>query len=274
MEDMAKHGGVGLAAARAGMDRKTAHKYVKGERGPRDLSAQWTLVLLLALCGCGAVRPRSMQALGPSPWESVPSGLSAVPMGDGEGVGPRVMHLPVRTAAEEESARTAEVERALAHVEAISTGATRVGTRLTLAYWREAGALTLVSYRAHPGEAKQAGRVEEPNKLGREVRLALTGYGTNSWGQVELVIRRDQASWVLESVTRTGRERPAEARHLPVRQHGVAAESYIRAHAAASRVVRSLQVPEGLVLILIRERGKQRYAGGRGSVAWHGPSSH
>jgi hypothetical protein len=39
MEEMTKHGGVGLAAMRAGMDRKTARKYVQGGKLPSELAA-------------------------------------------------------------------------------------------------------------------------------------------------------------------------------------------------------------------------------------------
>lgn len=37
MEEMTKHGGIGLAAMRAGMDRKTARKYVQGGKLPSEL---------------------------------------------------------------------------------------------------------------------------------------------------------------------------------------------------------------------------------------------
>jgi len=37
MEEMTRHGGVGLAAMRAGMDRKTARKYVQGGKLPSEL---------------------------------------------------------------------------------------------------------------------------------------------------------------------------------------------------------------------------------------------
>src|SRR6266542_1913129 len=37
MEEMSKHGQVGLAAMRAGMDRKTARKYVKAEKLPSEM---------------------------------------------------------------------------------------------------------------------------------------------------------------------------------------------------------------------------------------------
>ena len=39
MEEMTKHGQVGLAAIRAGMDRKTARKYVNGGKLPSELVA-------------------------------------------------------------------------------------------------------------------------------------------------------------------------------------------------------------------------------------------
>ncbi|MFY0573246.1 hypothetical protein ACN28S_63090 [Cystobacter fuscus] len=42
MEEMAKHGGLGLAAARAGMDRKTARKYVKEGKFPSELEQERT----------------------------------------------------------------------------------------------------------------------------------------------------------------------------------------------------------------------------------------
>jgi hypothetical protein len=42
MEEMAKHGQVGLAAMRAGMDRKTARKYVKTGRLPSELASPRT----------------------------------------------------------------------------------------------------------------------------------------------------------------------------------------------------------------------------------------
>ena len=37
MEEMTKHGRVGLAAMRAGMDRKTARKYVQGGKLPSEM---------------------------------------------------------------------------------------------------------------------------------------------------------------------------------------------------------------------------------------------
>ena len=37
MEEMTKHGRVGLAAMRAGVDRKTARKYVQGGKLPSEL---------------------------------------------------------------------------------------------------------------------------------------------------------------------------------------------------------------------------------------------
>ena len=37
MEEMTKHGQVGLAAMRAGVDRKTARKYVGGGKLPSEL---------------------------------------------------------------------------------------------------------------------------------------------------------------------------------------------------------------------------------------------
>lgn len=42
MEEMSKHGQVGLAAMRAGMDRKTARKYVKAGKLPSELAAPRT----------------------------------------------------------------------------------------------------------------------------------------------------------------------------------------------------------------------------------------
>ena len=39
MEEITKHGQVGLAAMRAGVDRKTARKYVKGGKLPSELAA-------------------------------------------------------------------------------------------------------------------------------------------------------------------------------------------------------------------------------------------
>jgi len=42
MEEMAKHGRLGLAAARSGMDRKTARKYAKEEKFPSELEQERT----------------------------------------------------------------------------------------------------------------------------------------------------------------------------------------------------------------------------------------
>ncbi|ATB33215.1 ATP-binding protein [Melittangium boletus] len=42
MEEMAKHGGLGMAAAQAGMDRKTARKYVKEGKFPSGLEQERT----------------------------------------------------------------------------------------------------------------------------------------------------------------------------------------------------------------------------------------
>lgn len=42
MEEMAKHGRLGLASARAGMDRKTARKYVEEGKFPSELEQERT----------------------------------------------------------------------------------------------------------------------------------------------------------------------------------------------------------------------------------------
>lgn len=65
MEEMSKHGQVGLAAMRAGMDRKTARKYVKTEKLPSEM-----------------VQPRTWRTR-PDPfvedWESIAARLDAEP---------------------------------------------------------------------------------------------------------------------------------------------------------------------------------------------------
>jgi predicted site-specific integrase-resolvase len=43
MEEMTKHGQVGLAAMRAGMDRKTARKYVTAGKLPSEMSSPRTV---------------------------------------------------------------------------------------------------------------------------------------------------------------------------------------------------------------------------------------
>ena len=42
MEETSKHGEVGLAALKAGMDRKTAAKYLKEGKYPSELTAERT----------------------------------------------------------------------------------------------------------------------------------------------------------------------------------------------------------------------------------------
>jgi hypothetical protein len=42
MEEMSKHGRIGVAAMKAGMDRKTARKYVQGEKLPSEMKTART----------------------------------------------------------------------------------------------------------------------------------------------------------------------------------------------------------------------------------------
>lgn len=214
----------------------------------------WPLVVL-ALCmvlevACATVQPHG-GVLAQESWIERPLRQVGGPQPRAEGRGVASADqalsweaLQVRTPEQEEAARRAEVERALLQAVALTSGVERVGTTLVLRYWAEQGALTLVDYRARVGSGGRAGQVREVQKLLRELRLALSGYGSTPQGLLEVALRRQEHAWVLE-VTRPEGARPPEARRLAVRQEGARYESYLQAHELAGRLVGVLEVPEG-----------------------------
>ena len=199
--------------------------------------ARFGFVVLVALClwGCGLARSTGavLHANLGAGEPHVTPGLRAVSWSPERGSSASSTFgnpVPFRGAGQEAQARRAEVARAMAHVKAIIHGVHRVGTRVELTYWTESGALTLVGFHMKAGGSEQAGRALDRQKLGRELELALGGYGTSYNGLMRVVLHREPAGWTLAYSALAAEARPPEARQLAVDLPKVAESNYRAAH--------------------------------------------
>ncbi len=145
---------------------------------------------------------------------------------------------------DEEAAREAEADRALARVVGVCSGVEEVGAVLTFTFWVEGGALTQVSHEEARGGGRE-GRPVETEGLARLLRRVFADYAGRRTGEVVLRLRREEARWAVDyDATRQG-SRPAEARTLPVHKQGTPANTFNALHEAASKWVGAVQVPAG-----------------------------
>jgi hypothetical protein len=154
----------------------------------------------------------------------------------------------VRAAREEgrepEEARKAEVERALAWMVGVASGAREVGTRLVFTFWSQEGALTPLGYQEAPGGGS-TGRVVEAHWLERELRPLFTRPLGRRTGEVVLTLRREEGRWAVDyDATRQG-TRPAEAKTLAVGTRGTPSGTFLAVHEAMRQGLRAVQVGEG-----------------------------
>jgi hypothetical protein len=144
----------------------------------------------------------------------------------------------------EEEAREAEVERALAYGVGLASGVKEVGAEVVLTFWVEDRALTLVGYRQEGGGGR-VGRSVEPEALRRVLRLVFSEYVGRHTGMVALRLRREEAGWEVDYSANHHAPRPPEARTLPVRAGGAAAETFLALHEAGSEWLRAVRVSPG-----------------------------
>ncbi len=144
----------------------------------------------------------------------------------------------------EEEAREAEVERALAYAVGLASGVQEVGAEVVLRFWVERGALTLVGYRLEGGGGRAERRVE-PGAVTRVLRLVFSEYAGRHTGEVVLRLRREEAGWAVDSSANHQTSRPPEARRLPVRAGGTAAETFLALHEAGKDWLRTVRVSPG-----------------------------
>ncbi len=145
---------------------------------------------------------------------------------------------------DEEAAREAEVDRALARVVGLCGGVEEVGTVLAFSFWVEAGALTPLGYE-ETRRGGHAGRPVETEGLTRVLRRVFTDYAGRRTGQVVLRLRREEARWAVDYDATHQGSRPAEARTLPMRTQGTPADTFLAFHEAARRWAEAVQVPDG-----------------------------
>jgi hypothetical protein len=161
----------------------------------------------------------------------------------------------VRAAREEgrepEEARKAEVERALAWMVGVASGAREVGTRLAFTFWVHEGALTPLGYREEVGGGS-TGREVEVHVLERVLRPLFTEPLGRRTGEVVLTLRREEARWAVElDATRQG-ARPAEAKTLVVGTRGTPSATFLAVHEAMRKGLRAVQVPgEGVARVVM-----------------------
>ncbi len=154
----------------------------------------------------------------------------------------------VRAAREEgrepEAARKAEVERGLAWVVGVASGAREVGTRLAFTFWTHEGALTPLGYQEE-ASGGSSGRGVEAHVLGRALHPVFSEFLGRHTGEVVLTLRREQGRWAVElDATREG-ARPAEAKTLAVGTRGTPSATFLALHEAMRKGLRVVQVPEG-----------------------------
>jgi hypothetical protein len=161
----------------------------------------------------------------------------------------------VRAAREEgrepETARKAEVERALAWMVGVASGVREEGTRLAFTFWVQEGALTPLGYREEAGGGS-TGREVEVHVLERVLRPLFTEPLGRRTGEVVLTLRREEARWAVElDATRQG-ARPAEARTLAVGTRGTPSATFLAVHEAMRKGLRAVQVPgEGAARVVV-----------------------
>jgi hypothetical protein len=161
----------------------------------------------------------------------------------------------VRAAREEErepeDARQAEVERALAWMVGVASGAREVGTRLAFTFWVHEGALTPLGYQEQTGGGG-TGREVEVHVLERVLRPLFTEPLGRHTGEVVLTLRREEARWAVElDATRQG-ARPAEAKTLAVGTRGTPSATFLAVHEAMRKGLRAVQVPgEGVARVVV-----------------------
>jgi hypothetical protein len=144
---------------------------------------------------------------------------------------------------EDEEARRAEAAAALSGMRGVLSTVEEEESELVFRFWAQNGALTLLSWKRTTRGTGQAGGKADTFLPGLEANL-LT-YSRKHTGEVRLTLRRQRQDWRLSSYSTVDTPKPREAKTLPVRRAGVTAETLTQAHAVASRLARSLQVPEG-----------------------------
>ena len=143
-----------------------------------------------------------------------------------------------------EEGRRAEAESALAHLRSMASEVREEGARLTLAFWVQNGALTLLEYRREELGRRQVMPVEAET-FARQLRPLLREYVRERTGEVVLTLRRDEAGWAVDYEATSQGSRPLEAKTQPVNRRDVPADTADEVFAVASSIVRLLPVPSG-----------------------------
>jgi hypothetical protein len=141
-----------------------------------------------------------------------------------------------------EKGRKAEAESALAHLWSVASEVREEGARLSLAFWVQNGALTLLEYRQEGTGRREVRPVEEETFI-RQLRPVLLEYVHGHTGKVLLTLRREETGWAVDYKTIDRGPRPAEAKSQPVNREDVPANTVDEVLAVASSLVRLLPVP-------------------------------
>jgi hypothetical protein len=141
-----------------------------------------------------------------------------------------------------EKGRRAEAESALAHVWSVASEVREEGARLSLAFWVQNGALTLLEYRQEGTGQREVRPVEEETFI-RQLRPVLLEYVHGHTGKVLLTLRREETGWAVDYKTIDRGPRPEEAKSQPVNREDVPADTVDEVLAVASSLVRLLPVP-------------------------------
>jgi hypothetical protein len=162
-----------------------------------------------------------------------------------------LVRLAIEEGREPEEARKAEVERTLAWVAGVASGAREVGTRLGFTFWTHEGALTPLGYQEEAG-GEGTGRVVEAREVERVLRPLFTEPLGRRTGEVVLTLRREEGRWAVDfDATRQG-ARPAEAKTLAVGTRGTPSATFLAVHEAMRKGLRAVQVPgEGAARVVV-----------------------
>ncbi|WP_395842233.1 hypothetical protein [Archangium violaceum] len=145
---------------------------------------------------------------------------------------------------EDEAAREAEVDRAVARMVGLCSGVEEVEAVRVFTFWVEGGALTQVGYQEQRGGGR-AGRPVDAEGLARMLRRVFTEYAGRRTGEVMLRLRREETRWAVAYDATHSSARPPDARTLPVRTRGTPANTFLAFHEAAGKWASAVQVPVG-----------------------------
>jgi hypothetical protein len=196
----------------------------------------WVLAVVLVIQGCATVREEFGSTLIPTHGALSSGETTRLILHQGSSPSPQEK-------TEQDGARRAEVEWALAQMWGIASDEKQVGERLEFTFWTENGALTLLSWQ-RTAIGSEAGQSVDEKPFANNLRGLLGLLTESRTGAFSLTLHRERSRWRVDYEAVTVAE-PLEARPLPMRHTDNPAGTLSAVHTLAKQATRLLQVPAG-----------------------------